>query len=143
MSSVWFGRADGAALPGVIGLDVAAPTLFEAFARLGGDPVPLPLPPASVLTVASADLPPPLRRVQLRGMALSAPGPEIAFPLTAPGLDLGLAARVPVPLVIRVGDGTPPFRWLVDGTPIAAPSGACARGRTATRGRRLRLGAGD
>lgn len=23
--------------------------------------------------------------------------------------------------MIRVGDGTPPFRWLVDGTPVPAP----------------------
>ena len=118
---VWFGRADGAALPGVIGLDVAAPTLFEAFARLGGAPVPLPLPPASVLTLAAAELPPHLRRVQLRGTPLVDPGPEIAFPPDGARLDLGLAARDPVPLVIRVGDGTPPFRWLVDGTPVPAP----------------------
>lgn len=69
----------------MIGLDVAAPTLFEAFARLGGAPVPLPLPPASVLTLAAAELPPHLRRVQLRGTPLVDPGPRSPSRPTAPG----------------------------------------------------------
>lgn len=118
---VWFGRADGAALPGVLGLDVAAPALFDAFARLKPEPAPLPPPPASVLTVTSAELPPPLRRFRPRGTPIGPEGPEIAFPPDGARLDLGIAARDPVPLVIRVGAGTPPFRWLIDGRPVAAP----------------------
>ena len=31
---VWFGRPDGASVPGALGLEAAAPALFDAFARL-------------------------------------------------------------------------------------------------------------
>ncbi len=39
---VWVGRPDGAAVTGLVGRQVAAPLLFDAFARLGGDPEPIP-----------------------------------------------------------------------------------------------------
>ena len=41
---VWVGRPDGAPVPGLIGRDAAAPILFDAFARTGS--LPAPLPPA-------------------------------------------------------------------------------------------------
>jgi penicillin-binding protein 1C len=114
---VWFGRPDGAAAPGVLGIETAAPTLFAAFARLG--PVaPLPPPPAGVLTVARSELPPPLRRFRARGVEAEG-GPRIAFPPAGARVDLGIAAGDPVPLALRVEDGAPPFRWLVDGAPVA------------------------
>ncbi len=34
---VWVGRPDGAPVPGLIGIDAAAPILMDAFARLGAD----------------------------------------------------------------------------------------------------------
>jgi penicillin-binding protein 1C len=118
---VWIGRPDAAAVPGVLGIDVAAPLLFDAFARVSPAPAPLPLPPASVLTVsAGVALPPPLRRFVPRGTPL-VPGPAIAYPPDGARVDLGIAAGAPAPLVVRVGAGTPPFRWLVDGAPLAAP----------------------
>ncbi len=46
---VWVGRPDGAPVPGLVGRSAAAPILFDAFARLGAAPVPLPRPPAGVL----------------------------------------------------------------------------------------------
>ena len=117
---VWFGRADGAALPGVLGLDAAAPALFDAFARLKSEPTPLPPPPPSALTVAGAELPAPLRRFEARGQAEAASGLAIAFPPDGARLDLGLARGEAGALVIRIGAGAPPFRWLVDGAPLAA-----------------------
>ena len=43
---VWVGRPDGAAVPGLVGRLVAAPILFDAYARLGGEPEPIPMPRA-------------------------------------------------------------------------------------------------
>ena len=42
---VWVGRADNGAVPGLVGREVAAPILFDAFARLGGVREPIPEPP--------------------------------------------------------------------------------------------------
>jgi penicillin-binding protein 1C len=117
---IWLGRADGAAMPGVLGLDLAAPLLFDAFARLKPVPAPLAPPPLSTLTVTGGELPAPLRRFRARGTPPPV-GPEIAFPPDGARVELGLVAGAPAPLVLRLGTGTPPFRWLVDGTPIAVP----------------------
>ncbi|MYZ50533.1 penicillin-binding protein 1C, partial [Rhizobiales bacterium L72] len=66
---VWVGRADGAPVPGLIGIDAAAPILLDAFARMG-PVVPLAGPPPGVLVASSAGLPGPLRRVRVpRGPA--------------------------------------------------------------------------
>lgn len=116
---VWFGRPDGAAVPGALGVEAAAPALFDAFARLGAAPVPLPPPPPGALTLATAALPAPLRSFHARGAAEVAGGPEIAFPPDGARVDLGLGRGEARTLAIRLGAGSPPFRWLVDGTPIA------------------------
>ena len=42
--AVWVGRPDGAAVPGLVGRLVAAPILFDAFGRYGGEPVPVARP---------------------------------------------------------------------------------------------------
>ena len=117
-SAVWFGRPDGASVPGALGLEAAAPALFDAFARLYPEPEPLPPPPASALTVAAPQLPAPLRRFRARGAADADGGPEIAFPPDGARVDLGLARGPGSPLAIRLGAGAPPFRWLVDGAPL-------------------------
>ncbi|HET9069299.1 MAG TPA: penicillin-binding protein 1C, partial [Amaricoccus sp.] len=115
---VWFGRPDGAAVPGALGLEAAAPALFDAFTRIGEAPAPLPPPPAGALTVAASALPPPLRSFHARGVAGPDGGPAIAFPPDGARVDLGLARGRGHPLAIRLGAGTPPFRWLVDGAPL-------------------------
>jgi penicillin-binding protein 1C len=116
--AVWFGRPDGASVPGALGLEAAAPALFDAFARLYPEPEPLPPPPTSALTVAAPQLPAPLRRFRARGAADADGGPEIAFPPDGARVDLGLARGPGSPLAIRLGAGAPPFRWLVDGAPL-------------------------
>jgi len=68
--------------------------------------------------VTTAQLPAPLQRFGPRGAAEVAGGPEIAFPPDGARVDLGLARGQGRPLAIRLGAGVPPFRWLVDGTPL-------------------------
>jgi penicillin-binding protein 1C len=111
---VWVGRADGAAIPGVMGAEVAAPLLFAAFQRLG-PPTPLPPRPHDLPALAHADLPPSLRR-----FGAAPAGPRIAFPPDGARVDLGLAAGAPAPLALRVAEGVAPFTWLVDGRPLPA-----------------------
>ncbi len=47
VAGVWMGRADGASVPGAFGGELAAPILFDTFARLKPllDPLPPPPPP--------------------------------------------------------------------------------------------------
>ncbi len=113
VAGVWMGRADGTAVPGVFGGELAAPVLFDLFARLPGQPVPLPPPPAAALTVVNAQLPQPLQEFRPRDAAFEAPagGPQLAFP--PDGARLALAED----LVVKVRDGTAPFTWLLNGEP--------------------------
>ncbi|HEU0222624.1 MAG TPA: transglycosylase domain-containing protein, partial [Paracoccaceae bacterium] len=118
---VWLGRADGTALPGILGADLAAPLLFEAFGRLKRMPEPLAPPPPSVLTVSNAELPPPLRRFRPHGTeSPTEDGPEIAYPPMGARIELGPWAGATPLVVIRVQNGRPPFTWMVDGAPLAA-----------------------
>ena len=119
VAGVWVGRPDGAPVPGLAGIEAAAPILVDAFARLGPR-VPLPPPPPGVLRVSNAELPPPLRRVEGRtaaGMA-AAGAPEIAYPPDGARIELGLTDGRGPEVVLKVRNGTPPFAWFANGTPI-------------------------
>lgn len=114
---LWLGRPDGAPSPGILGLQTAAPVLFEAFARLKPRPDPLPPAPPAALRLSNAELPAPLRRFRPRSApAARDPAPAIAFPPDGATLDWEAGEA----LALRVGGGVPPFRWLVDGAPLAA-----------------------
>lgn len=117
---VWMGRADGTAVPGAFGADLAAPVLFAAFERLG--PVTeLPPPPPATLIAANDALPEALRRFRGDG---AAGGPVLAFPPEG--------ARVEGEAVVaRITDGVPPFAWLQNGEPLGT-----------TRGREMELSPG-
>ena len=114
VAGVWMGRPDGASLPGAFGGDLAAPVLFDAFARIGPSPVPLPPPPPATLILPNARLPLPLQRFRPRGQSLAATpdGPEIAFPPDGAEVEPGPA------LALKVRGGTPPFTWLANGAPV-------------------------
>ncbi|MBH0239709.1 penicillin-binding protein 1C [Methylobrevis albus] len=121
---VWAGRADGAPVPGLVGVEVAVPILRDAFVRAGGA-VPLPPAPAGLLTVAAADLPPPLRRFASRRAAEPASagatagaGPDIAYPPDGARIELALPGGRMAPLPLKVRSGTAPFTWFVDGEPL-------------------------
>ncbi len=132
--AVWVGRPDGAPVPGLVGRQVAAPILFDAWSRLGSEPETIPAP-SGVLRATSATLPPPLRHLRRdvpKTLAAAAtPRLEITFPPDGARLDLGLAAPGPAsgplpeaePLALRAHGGVPPLTWMVDGRPVARTDG--------------------
>jgi len=118
---VWLGRPDGASVPGILGADLAAPLLFDAFSRLKPQLTPLPSPPPSTLIVSNADLPQPLKRFRGVNAVFEAAlnPPEIAFPPDGARVDLGIGQGQDMPLVVKVRNGTPPFTWIADGRPVS------------------------
>jgi penicillin-binding protein 1C len=116
---VWVGRPDGAPVPGLAGRTAAAPILFDAFARTGKLPVPLPKPPKGALVASNAKLPLPLRRFRAVGELVRTGGehaPHIQFPLNGSRIDVdrsadGQFAAMPV----KVAGGVLPMTMLVNG----------------------------
>lgn len=116
VAGVWVGRADGAPVPGMFGVDVAAPLLFEVFARLGPQPVPLPPAPPAALLLGHADLPAPLQRFGTR-LAQASEAPELAFPPDGAALRM-----LPGGVLARVERGRAPFTWFANGAPVLMAS---------------------
>ena len=120
---VWLGRPDGAAMPGELGRDLAAPLMFESFALLKPVPEPLRPPPPEALTVTNAELPQPLKHFRSSGQLVSQRNaPEITFPPDGARIDLGAASGEAVFLALKVQNGAPPFTWLANGLPVAVAS---------------------
>ena len=112
---VWLGRPDGTPVPGVFGGELAAPVLFQAFARLKPDLTPQPPAPPATLLVSNAELPQPLRHFRARNAAFEPDrtAPAVAFPPDGAEVEL-----LPDGLLVRVEGGTAPFTWMVDGAPV-------------------------
>ena len=112
---VWLGRPDGSPVPGAFGADLAAPVLFQAFARLKRELTPQPPAPPATLLVSNAELPQPLQKFRSRRAAFQpdADAPAVAFP--PDGAEVELLADG---LMVRVEGGRAPFTWLVDGAPV-------------------------
>lgn len=125
---VWVGRPDGAPVPGLVGRQVAAPILFDAFARSGQLPAPLAKAPRGTLIAAGVKLPLPLQRFRPAGEAVRAEGeapPRIQFPLNGSRIELSSAAGGPAePLSLKLSGGVGPLTVLVNGLPAgeAGPS---------------------
>ena len=118
---VWVGRPDGAPIPGMMGRSAAAPILFDAFARSGRLPAPLPPAPRTALGVATGKLPAPLQHFR----ADRAPGAagearlRIVFPPAGARLDLiSPDGRGFEPLAVKVSGNASPLTMLVNGQPI-------------------------
>jgi penicillin-binding protein 1C len=124
--AVWVGRPDNSPVPGLVGRQVAAPILFDAFARLGRD-IEHSAPPKGVLRAAtSADLPPPLRHLRKDApkilSATAIPVLKIAYPPDGSRVDLGLTEGVKdAALSLKAMGGAPPLTWFVNGEPIGDP----------------------
>jgi penicillin-binding protein 1C len=124
---VWVGRPDGAPVLGLAGRTAAAPVLFDAFARTGKLPVPLPKPPKGALVASNAKLPLPLRRFRPVGELVRTGGeqaPHIQFPLNGSRIDVdrsadGQLAAMPV----KVAGGVLPMTMLVNGASVGAIDG--------------------
>ena len=120
---VWIGRPDNGAVPGLVGRTAAAPILFDAFARLGGEPEPLLMPP-NALVATTAGLPPPLRHARKdapKTIASTTNAPlKITFPLDGSRVDLGVLnpREATALLALKASGGVPPLRWLVNGAPV-------------------------
>lgn len=122
---VWVGRADNGAVPGLVGRLVAAPILFDAFARVGIDPRSFPQPADAIIGTTN-HLPPPLRHlrqdVPKTVAAITTPQLRLAFPPDGARIDLsasGLDGQAQ--LNLKAAGGSPPYTWLVDGTPVTPP----------------------
>ncbi|WP_208349465.1 penicillin-binding protein 1C [Pseudaestuariivita rosea] len=112
--AIWMGRPDGTPVPGAFGGDLAAPLLFEVFARIKPIYDPLPPPPPATLMVSTGELPQPLQRFRGRGDAVARDqgGPDIAFPPD------GSVVETDGTLFAKVDDGAAPFTWIVNGAPM-------------------------
>ncbi len=118
--TIWMGRPDGTPVPGAFGADMAAPVLFEAFARLKPRLDPLPPPPPGTLVLSNAALPQPLREFRSRAAVFAgANAPELAFPP-----DGALVETQGAPLVVKIAGGKPPFTVLANGAPVVVASRA-------------------
>ncbi len=120
--AVWIGRPDGAGTPGLMGRTAAAPILFDAFARLGGERAPLPPAPPGVVTANGSALPPPLKRFQRDALNAPAgpflePGVLIAFPPDRSEVEVEVEEAA---LLLKAEGGALPLTWLVDNAPVAS-----------------------
>ncbi len=113
---VWVGRPDGSPVPGMYGVDVAAPLVFEVFARLGGVVALPPSPPGALVVAANGDLPTHLRRFGARAIEAE-DAPRLTFPPEGAAL-----APLPGGIPARVERGQAPFTWFANGVPLALGS---------------------
>lgn len=113
---VWMGRPDGTPVPGSFGGELAAPVLFQAFARLKRQLDPQPPPPPSTLLISNAELPSPLKRFTSRAQAMAASEQALAVVFPPNGAEVEL---LPDGLMVKVEGGRAPFTWLADGAPLA------------------------
>lgn len=119
---IWVGRADNGAVPGLVARTVAAPILFDAFARIGRDPRPFPQPRDAIVASAGR-LPPPLRHLRQDApktvTALNTAALRLAFPPEGARIDLA-ASRLDgrAEINLKVAGGAPPYTWLIDGAPV-------------------------
>jgi penicillin-binding protein 1C len=123
---VWVGRPDGAPVPGLVGRSAAAPILFDAFARTGRLPAPLPAAPRGALIAASAKLPPPLQRFRPGSLPAddAAPPLRILFPPYGAQLELAGERRGPPdPVAVKVAGGAGLLTLLVNGAPVSSAAG--------------------
>jgi penicillin-binding protein 1C len=124
---VWVGRPDGAPVPGLIGRAAAAPILFDAFARTGKLPAPLPKPPKGALLVSNTKLPLPLRRFRPVGELVRTGGehaPHIQFPLNGSRIDVDRTADPSsAAMPVKVAGGVLPMTMLVNGMSVGEIDG--------------------
>ncbi|MGO1077885.1 penicillin-binding protein 1C [Inquilinus sp. CA228] len=113
---VWIGRPDSAPMPGSFGGATAAPLLFQIFDILPDPHVdPAGPPPPGTPLAARADLPP--RLVRFSRQPTQNDVPMIDVP--AEGAEIWAGDG---PVSLRGHGGQAPFRWMVNGRPLGAPS---------------------
>jgi penicillin-binding protein 1C len=120
---VWVGRPDGAPVPGLVGRSAAAPILFDAFARTGQAPWPLPRAPKGALFSTTDHLPPPLQRFSTDlSPAATGERPRIMFPPEGARLELS-AGNTPASVALKISGGHSPLTVMVNGVPLPQDRG--------------------
>jgi penicillin-binding protein 1C len=115
---VWVGRPDGTPVPGLIGRASAAPILFDAFARSGQAPAPLPPAPKGAVISTTDRLPPPLQHFSPdAGPVVARERPRIMFPPDGARLELS-GGTSPDPVALKIAGGHRPLTVMVDGVPL-------------------------
>jgi penicillin-binding protein 1C len=124
---VWVGRPDGAPVQGLTGRTAAAPILFDAFARSGRAPEPLPAAPHGAVFGSNPNLAPPLQRFRPAGAQLDVAGgdgsaeppPRILFPPNGARLELMADEDGDAdPVALKITGGALPLTVLVNGVPL-------------------------
>jgi penicillin-binding protein 1C len=121
---VWVGRPDGAPVSGLVGRAVAAPILFDAFARSGKLPSALPRAPRGTLVATTTKLPPPLQRFRPNALVGEGEPLHIMFPPNGARIELASGEDgKPDPIALKVSGGTGNLTVLVNGMPAGEGSG--------------------
>ena len=120
---VWVGRPDGSPCGGCVGIDAAAPILLSAFDLFPHDSDAAANPAPEVVAATSATPPAYLARFD---RTAAAAGPQLSFPVDGTRLRIAWAGDAAQALPLRVDGGAAPYRWLVNGTPVAADRGGDA-----------------
>ena len=125
---VWVGRPDAAPVPGLSGIETAAPLLFEAFVRTGLERADFPAAPAGLVERSRSALPYALKKYRGRDadVAVVADGslpPQIVYPPQGARVALGSGGSGPLmPLVIKLQGGSGPYRLIANGEALPKPS---------------------
>jgi penicillin-binding protein 1C len=119
---IWVGRADNAAVPGLVGRLVAAPVLFDAFSRIGTEPGIGPRP-ADAIIASTHDLPLPLRHMRRdipkNALAIASASLKLAFPPDGARIEM-VPGSEETALALKITGGKPPFTAYMNGRPVAA-----------------------
>ncbi len=125
---VWVGRPDASPVPGLSGIETAAPLLFEAFARAGLERVDFADAPHGLVVQSRGGLPFALRKFKGRDAVAStvADGslpPQIVYPPQGARVSLGSGGSGPLmPLVIKLQGGAGPYRLIANGQALPKPT---------------------
>jgi penicillin-binding protein 1C len=118
---VWVGRPDAAPVPGLSGIETAAPLLFEAFVRSGLDRVDFPEAPPGMSVRERDSLPYALKKFRSTDTVANAAAggnlpPQIVYPPQGARVALGSGGAGPLmPLVIKLQGGAGPYRLIANG----------------------------
>jgi penicillin-binding protein 1C len=124
---VWVGRPDGAPVPGLVGRAAAAPILFDAFARSGLAPLPLPRAPKGAVFASTNKLPPPLQRfTPARGPSEVSEPPRIMYPPDGASIEVAGGQKgeyAGEPVALKIAGGLSPLTVIVNGVPLVPQGG--------------------
>jgi len=125
---VWVGRPDASPVPGLSGIETAAPLLFEAFTRTGMERVDFAAPPSGLVARSRGALPYALRKFKGRDEVASTVTdgslpPQIVYPPQGARVALGSGGSGPLmPLVIKLQGGAAPYRLIANGQALPKPT---------------------